>query len=92
MIECYAEDSMENLFKKIEEWSKSDSETVAINIKDLRLMKEQIEDMELNDKMSGINMMKIILLETICESLVKMPKGQETHSWSDYKSSYLQGN
>ena len=32
---------------------------------------------------------EIKLLKKICEDLVKMPKGVESHSYSDYKSSIL---
>ena len=28
---------------------------------------------------------KIQFLESICDELVQLPKGQESHSWSDYK-------
>ncbi|MEA2090950.1 MAG: hypothetical protein U9O83_01130 [Campylobacterota bacterium] len=32
---------------------------------------------------------KIKTLESICDELIELPKGVESHSWSDYKSSKI---
>ena len=48
------------------------------------LSERTIEALEVYHIVSNL-ITKIELLESICEELVRLPKGVESHSWSDYK-------
>ena len=46
-IEVHAKDSLENLFTIINRWNKEKVQSVVISLEDLTLMKNHIEDLEL---------------------------------------------
>ena len=61
-IEVYAKDSLENLFEVIDRWNKESVQSVTISLEDLTLMKNHIEDLELEvdgyQNIEPINLLK----------------------------------